>query len=160
MAHDQYKISAELIGARELEAALEQLPKATAKAVLRRALLKAGEPTEKLARDYAPVRSGRLRRSLDVKTTLKKSQQGEKYGAVQAYIGASWPTGAHAHLVEFGTAHSAPNPFMRPAWDATRHEVLETIKGELWDSILRASKRLALKAEKGTLSLKTARDIL
>lgn len=24
----------------------------------------------------------------------------------------------YAHLVEFGTAHSPPHPFMRPAWDA------------------------------------------
>lgn len=40
----------------------------------------------------------------------------------------------------------APQPFMRPAWDEKKDEVLELIRTELGDEITKAAARLAKKA--------------
>lgn len=148
------KLSGELIGADDLENALKQLPKSMAKSVLRRALIKAAEPTETLAREMAPRgATGNLKISIDAKTQLKASQKrGAKIDGVEAFIGATTPKGAHAHLVEFGTAHSAPHPFMRPAWDATKNKVLASIRSEIWKALAKSARTLARKALKGTLT--------
>ena len=36
--------------------------------------------------------------------------------------------GSFAHLVEYGTAHSSPRAFMRPAFDANTSNVIEIFK--------------------------------
>lgn len=77
------------------------------------------------------------------------------------YVGpgeASW----RAHWVEFGigphinggifagTRHPGvrPNPFVRPAWDATRAVALDMIAGEMWVQIEKAAKRQARRKAK------------
>ena len=148
------KITGELFGAKELEDALRQLPRATAKSVLRRALIKSAEPTEALARELAPRgNTGNLKISIDAKAQLKASQKsGGKIDGVEIFVGATTPKGAHAHLLEFGTVKMAPHPFMRPAWDATKNAVLATIKKEIWTSLAKSARTLARKAVRGTLS--------
>lgn len=47
---------------------------------------------------------------------------------------------------EFGTIYIAPHPFMRPAWDQHKNQMLQDIRWELWDQIERAQKRAAAKA--------------
>lgn len=80
---------------------------------------------------------------------------------VLMYVGPgerSW----RAHWVEFGisphtnagiyagTRHPGvrPNPFIRPAWDATQNVALDMIAGEMWTQIQRAAARQARRKAK------------
>lgn len=143
--------SVRIEGLKELDRALSQLPKATAKNVLRRTAIRALAPVIADAKLRVPVDEGDLRDSLKVAGKLSKRQQrknakavAEGKAAVQLYAGpAALP---HAHLVEFGTSHMPPQPFMRPAWDANKMKVLELIRLDLGNEIERAAARLARKA--------------
>lgn len=148
------RIGGDILGGKELERALAQLPKATAKSVLRRALRKAAKPTVAAAESMVPVGpTGNLKASISINTRLKVSQRGgSRSGGVEIFIGASSPPDYHAHLVEFGTVHMAAQPFMRPAWDSTQQEVLASISAEVWASLAKSARTLARKAERGTLS--------
>ena len=149
MARPAFKF--ELRGVKELNNALKQLPKSVGKSVLRSALTKAAEPVRAEAQRLAPVDSRLLVESIVVKSTLKKSQRrgSPKVGAVQMFIG---PTAPHGFLVEFGTNHSAPQPFLRPAWESRKEQVTETLEREIWAALSRAAKRLAKQAATGKLS--------
>lgn len=138
-------------GLKELDAALAQLPKATGKAVLRRTAVRALAPVIAEARQLVPVDQGALKASLKITTKLSKRQQrlnaravAEGKSSVQLYAGpAALPS---AHLIEFGTSKMAAQPFMRPAWDSKKDEVLELVKTEMADEITKAAGRLARKA--------------
>lgn len=137
-------------GLKELDDALAQLPKATGKAVLRRTAIRALAPVIAAAKGLVPVDDGDLRDSLKITTKLSKRQQrlnaravAEGKASVQLFAGpAALP---HAHLVEFGTAKMAAQPYMRPAWDSKKDEVLELVRTELADEITKAAGRLARK---------------
>lgn len=149
-----------VFGGKELEAALKQLPNATGKGVLRRAIKKASEPTVVAAEALAPRGpTGNLKASITVNTKLKKSQRTGRPEGVELFIGAETPKGQHAHLLEFGTVKMPAQPFMRPAWDATKKKVLEAIETEIWKALAKSARTLARKAERGTLS-KAARKVL
>ena len=137
-------------GLREMEAALRQLKDSTAKNVMRRVLKKAAKPVaEEMAR-RAAVRIGTLRKSVDVSTKLGKRQKGLHIKAdpndVEVFAGAG--VLPHPHMIEFGTEHSAPQPFARPAWDSTRMAALRDIAADLGKEIDKAAKRAAKKAAK------------
>ena len=155
------RVGGEVFGGKELERALKQLPKATAKNVLRRALRNAAKPTVAAAEAMVPVGpTGNLKASISINTRLKVSQRtGGRTDGVEIFIGASSPPGYHAHLIEFGTVQMAAQPFMRPAWDSTQQEVLASISDEVWKSLAKSARTLARKAERGTLS-RTARRAL
>jgi HK97 gp10 family phage protein len=125
-------------GFRELDKALAQLPKATARNVLRRTLIKAGEPIAEEARLLAPVDSGDLRESIQVSTRVKNKVGRAEFSAAlraglgkqaavsalrtarreakgeasfaEAVIGPARGKGVirYAHLVEFGGVHNRP----------------------------------------------------
>ena len=65
------------------------------------------------------------------------------------FVGPSYDLGAggrHGHLLEFGTAHSAAQPFMRPAWDQDHKALLERLKVEIWTEIKKSMARAERKA--------------
>lgn len=144
-------------GLRELDAALGELPKTTAKAVLRKVGLKALQPVADDARALAPddpeTGGNDLRSSIAVSTKLsprqarlarsavKKGEADKSF--VEVYAGAG-PL-PYAHLQEFGTVNHAAQAFMRPAWDQNKMKVLESVKDGLWGEIEKAAKRLAKK---------------
>lgn len=142
--------SVRIDGLKELDAALAELPRATGKNVLRRVGIRALAPIVADAKDRVPVDEGDLRDSLKVTTRLSKRQQrmnakavAEGKASVNLFAGAA--ALPHAHLVEFGTVNMAPQPFMRPAWDANKDRVLQLIKDELGGEIEKAAARLARK---------------
>ena len=69
--------------------------------------------------------TGNLRKSITTKPLPPK----KGYPAV-TLVGASWPLGAHGHLVEFGTVKSRANPFFRRSIDQAK----AGIKGRIGDS--------------------------
>jgi len=134
-------------GLADLERALQELPKANAKAVLHRTMKQAGEPVAKTARSLAPKEQGYLAESIDVSPKLSSRQAtiNNKQSPVEMYIGPG-PDPA-GHLQEFGSGpgHQA-QPFLRPAWDQHKSEVLDTIANLTWIEIEKTAARLAKKA--------------
>lgn len=143
------KVRVHVAGLRDLDAALNQFKPAKRRAIGRVALDNAGEITAKAARSLAPKDSGGLAESIDVSGTLSRAQKSEhtKAAEQERFIGPdSRPQG---HLREFGSDGNAPEPFMRPAWDQTKGQVLDRIGDELWVGIEKAASAAARKAAKG-----------
>lgn len=140
------KVRVNFVGGRELDEALNQFTPTKRRAIGRVALDNAGEITAKAARALVPVDTGGLRESIDVSGTLSRAQKAQhsKRAEQERFIGPdSRPQG---HLREFGSDGKAPAPFMRPAWDETKDQVLDRIGDELWVGIEKAAKAAARKA--------------
>lgn len=154
----------------DLDEALEALTKAAGKGVMRRTLKKSAEPLVELARSHVPVDKGKLAASMAASTKLDKRQRGmhrkmfrNDKAAVEMFVGPSYDLGAggrHGHLVEFGTKPhinqgqfpgtqhpgTAPQPFMRPAWDSDKMALMDRLGKEMWTEIEKAAARAARKA--------------
>jgi HK97 gp10 family phage protein len=109
-----------ITGADKLEAKLKGLGPAVAGKIGVNALTSSARPITAAIRRYAPVKTGKLKRSVT-------SQAVRANGALLSrVIGFRSPGRFYSHLVEFGTIKSAPHPFIRPALDATvRTSLLE-----------------------------------
>lgn len=160
-----------MTGARDLDRALSNLKKAAARSVARKALTSAAEPMRVAAEAAAPVRSGTLKAAVHVSgRTKKRSDAGaaafgaalragqsvadarlaaraanRNAGLVTMFMGVESAVGQGV-LQEFGTARHAPQPFMRPAWDAHKQGALRIITDELRAEIDKAVARAARKA--------------
>ena len=111
-----------------------ELPKATAKASVRRLLKKAAQPIADAGRGNAPEREGNLRESYGVGTRLTRRQRkvSKKESEVEVYVGPNDPA---AIQTEFGNEHQAAEPHLRPAWDAEKFRALEIIRTEMWAEV-------------------------
>jgi len=148
-------------GLKELNDALEELPKSLRKTPLRNTLKKATKPVYDRALDEIPVESGYLKEHMVVSPRLKASQRRKTRrfkDEVEVFVGNNAP---HAHLIEFGTkerfrksggstGQMTPNPFMTRAWDASKHDCLQIIIKELRTEIAKAAERLRRRRAKGT----------
>lgn len=136
-------------GGRELERALGELPKATARNTLNRVLMKAAENMDDIASGFAPVDTGQLQRSVVTgkRLTQSQSRQQKKDGKhfAEVHVGTEVPTGI---FQEFGTFKEPAQPFMRPSWDSTKVGALKTIQTQLGIEIEKSRARLAKKAAK------------
>lgn len=142
-------VSVKVDGFKEIKKALDTLGKVATTSVLRSALRKAGTPVVHTAMLLAPKRTGDLASSVDIRSTLTTRQKRfspKQKGEVELFIGPSHPTGAHGHLLEFGTSRMPAKPFLRPAWDTHKEGVLKTLEKEIWDAIERVRRRLARRA--------------
>lgn len=136
-------------GLKELQTALQQLPRATAKNVMRRVLLERAKPIAESASSRARVRTGTLKTSFKAGTKLSRRQKksvGSIGDTVEVYIGPA-PL-VQAITEEFGTDKVAANPMLRPAWHAGKDKVLLGLREDLWKEIKKAAERLARKAAK------------
>lgn len=134
------KVSFKVEGFKDIERVLMNLPRATAKASVRRVLKKAGQPIADAARDNAPERDGNLKESYGVGTRLTKRQRrlSKKESEVEVYVGPNDPS---AIQTEFGNQHQAAEPHLRPAWDAHKLNALQNIRDMLWDDVQRTVER-------------------
>lgn len=140
-----------LEGFKELDRALGQLPKATAKNVLRRTLKKAAQPLDDDASAAAPFLTGGLQKSVITGTRLTRSQRGGSYLRTSNYyaeihVGTALSKGI---FTEFGTFKDDAQPWFRPAWEANKTVALKIISTELKNEIEKAAKRYAKKLAKG-----------
>lgn len=108
------KITFEIKGAREMENLLKQLGPRLASRVGDRALRAAAKPIVAEAKRLVPVKTGGLRRSITAVTSRKGARKDQRI----ILIGFRPPASRRAHFTEFGTVHSSPRPFMRPALDS------------------------------------------
>ncbi len=145
------KVTVKILGLKELDKALGELPKATAKAALRRVLIEGGELIASAARRGAPVDEHYLYESIDVSTklssrqrSLHRSEGGQAFQ--EMFVGTNNAAGVQQ---EFGNERHPPQPFMRPAWDSTKDTALERITLLLWTEIEKSATRVASKAARG-----------
>jgi len=144
-------ITMKVDGFAELEAVLDDLPKATGKNVLRRGLKSAAEPMAELANSLAPVgETGDYAQSFAYSTKLSK-RQGRMHrkmfrddrAAVEGFVGTDDPAGVQQ---EFGNIHHAPQAALRPAWDQDHKAMLDRLGKDLWEQLAKALARAERKA--------------
>lgn len=142
------RVTVKVEGLRQLDAALGELPKATGRNVLRRALIKAGTPILDDARARAPVDTGWLAGSHTIGSKLSRRQRAaarkDTKSFAEVHLGPA--PSSRAIVQEFGSETQGPQPYMRPAWDAGKRGALDIFKAELGAEIDKAAKRLAAKA--------------
>lgn len=171
-------INIKVEGFAELDEALGELPKTTARNVLKRVAIRALEPMRDTAIAKAPDDPGGpaadLKKSIIISAKVKNTAGnaafaaamrggGSKADAVSAMRGArraAKGTGSFVEmhvgpkkgrnskvgsLQEFGTAHHAAQPFMRPAYDMHKGEAVGIIRADLGGEIMKAAERLAKK---------------
>jgi len=155
-------------GMRELKAALDELPKATARRVQQRVLLNRAKPIVAAAKAKVPVRAGNLRNAIRATTTRPRGYKpassrafaaagGGAAGraaakaagasAVEVFIG---PVGRlpQAGQQEWGNQYQPPQGYLRPAWDAGKQALQAGFKADLWAEIQKAAARRAKRQTK------------
>ena len=152
-----------LTGFRELERALEQLPKATGKNVLRRVAKGALEPMADMAAARAPHRTGRLSFSIAVseKRTRRVKPSTTRYinggfraspsTGIDMAMGPASGFGAaltYASFDEFGTVDTPAFAYMRSAWDSGAMNALQRVQFTLGKEIEKAARKVAVKRAK------------
>lgn len=138
-------------GLREVELALKELPKATAKNILRRIARERLETVAEYARAHVPVDDADTKNSITVSTKLTRRQRGlfksEGRDDVNVFMGpGNMP---QAHMTEFGTRKDRAQPFMRPAWDNNKASLYENIREDIWREIEKAVARRNRKLARG-----------
>lgn len=152
-------------GFREIEKALADLPRGTAKSVVRRAMKKELSPIARMANALWPGSDDDV---FQISSKVARSQKSDSQApegptVVNMFVGANKAPGVgapHAHLVEFGTgprSHKSgkyvgavsPQPMLQPAWDAQSRGVLEGLGARIWDEIAKTLARRAKKSAKG-----------
>ena len=136
-------------GLKALNASLMQMKGSLAKAVVRRALVRAAQPIADDMAQRAPRDSGYLGDHIDtgVRLSRRQSKMSRKESDVEVFAGATRVV--QATLQEFGTSDTPPQPFARPAWDAGKMQALQDVKTSLADEIEKTAKRAARKSAKG-----------
>lgn len=130
--------SIKITGAREMEKLLMELGPNVARRIGQAANKAAANVIADEARRLVPVRTGELQASITV-----QAEKGNDEREIETVIGVFKPTSGRAHLVEFGTRHSAARPFMRPALDAKAGEALSKMADMLAKGIEREALKLA-----------------
>lgn len=165
-------ITIKVEGLRELKAALDELPKATARNVQQRVLLRRAQPIVDAAKAKVPVRTGALRNAIRATTTRPRGHKAASSRAfakirgmggsvaaaragakeagsslVEVFVG---PIGRlpQAGQQEWGNRNHPPHPYLRPAWDEGKEALQAGIKADMWTEIQKAAARRAKRQAK------------
>lgn len=137
-------------GLKALNSSLMELKSSTARGVVRRTLLKAMEPMAEEARRNAPddpaTPNPDLESSIAVSTKANRARTLRT--EVNVYMGPTKEGYPQAIMQEFGTVHHPPQPYMRPAWDGGKDQLLEDVSTGLGEEIAKTAARLAKRARK------------
>lgn len=169
-------------GLKELEKALQELPRATGGNVLKRAILIPAQAFADAASAAAPKDTGLLKQEIKPSKpriisagkaafAAAMSSGASRVEAGQAARDANRAAGgAGRHAVvevgptkrafygrfqEFGTAHHKAQPFMRPTWDRMGNILIDMVATTLKEEIEKARARLAKKAERDAAKIKS-----
>lgn len=159
MARSTFRIQ----GFKELERALVELPKATAKNVLWRTAEGAMKRLEDREKSLAPIdpqdRDGDGRHLNEtIKTERVKATRARGSVKFNSRNGVEVRTGpapqgkrarANAGWQEFGTTKMSANSYIRPAIDAESGNIIDDVRSGLTNQIDKARARIARKAAKG-----------
>lgn len=142
------KITVKVDGLADLDKALGQLKATTAKGVLRRVGRAALAPFDEAWRANAPTLTGALADSGSVGSKLTRSQRKEHERKSFVEIFAGPGPNPQAVQQEFGNSEHPPQPFVRPAWEATKDQILQGVKTGLGEEIEKTVARAAKRAAK------------
>lgn len=106
---------------RSLEEALEAVDQLVASRVRGDGCAAMARVAAKAARQYVPVKTGALKRSIRVRRTTDRSR-GVKLRNAAANLFAGGKGARHAHLIELGTVRAAAIPYLAPAITKTGTE--------------------------------------
>ena len=143
MATSKQKFKIE--GLKELDVALQELPKATQRNVLLRVLKIEGQPITDTAKSLAPDDPRTGGRDLHSSIVMRATKARKREQSAEVEIGPTTKV-FYGMFHEFGTRNMPAHPFMRPAFDGQVYSVLNGIKDQLRLEIEKARKRLANKA--------------
>lgn len=122
---------------------LDQLPDKSVLKVRGQAVRAGARVTLSAMKRLVPVDKGDLKRSLTVAASKGKIKEQTNAPVV---VVAKHPDGAHAHLVEFGTARGqAPQPFMRPAISSSAEGAITKMGQIAGKAIEREAAKLGVK---------------
>lgn len=122
------KFGFQLEGASEFAKLLEALPGRASKQVQREILEHAAEPMRKDMADTVAYEPGKP----DIRDHMATATaRGEDANETAVAVGPT-KEGFYGSFLELGTAHMAPQPFARPAFDRNVDGSLEIIGDEIW----------------------------
>ena len=127
-----------VLGAKELERVLKQLPDVVAKKVTVNGLKAGGRVLVKGIKARAPRRTGELAASPVVSSSSKATR-----GETLAVVGFRKPVSRRVHLTEFGTENSPAQPFIRPALDEDGPAAIRQIGENMGRGVEREARKLA-----------------
>lgn len=96
------------------------------------ALRNAAEPVLEDAKANAPVKTGKLKEGLGISSV--KAKAGMKY----ILVGIDKSDNSkifYGKFIEFGTSKMSPRPFMGPAYEKNKREIIEEIKSTLREGL-------------------------
>ena len=125
-------ISIKVHGLDVLEKRLKELDRRTTGNVLRVGLREGMNILKEEAKLRVPVRTGKLKKGIQVTVTLKKK------GDCYAKLGFKRAV-AYGVPVELGTSHSAAKPFLRPAMDIKHPQAVTAFANRLKTEIDKAA---------------------
>lgn len=120
---------------------LQEFPGRVSKNVVRRAIYAGAVVVRDNARSRVAVDTGALKASVVAQagSSKNKNQLVASIGIRKKLYQKGKRKGKYArryaHLVEFGTAHSAAQPFMRPALDSNSEKILQVVAAKLREGI-------------------------
>lgn len=120
------QVTVKMEGAAEIERALRELGPQIANRLGVRALRKAARVFIKEMRRLVPRRTRALSKSI-----VAVRGRDEPGGRKVFRIAFKRPASRYAHLVEFGTRHSAAKPFIRPAMDSQAQAAVDAMAFDL-----------------------------
>jgi len=115
------EVKVEIIGIERLTSRIEKAVNSLDERIME-GLEIVGENIVADAKAFAPVKTGRLRDSIGKKIVNRE---------LEVYAEAEY-----AAYVEFGTSRMRPQPFLRPAFEINRHNLIGVLKGELRKAFL------------------------
>ncbi|AEC22288.1 hypothetical protein PT7_P052 (plasmid) [Pusillimonas sp. T7-7] len=135
------KTSMQMTGLRELGAAMKELDSRVQKRIARSATAAGARVIANEAKKLVPVDTGNLKKNIRT-ANLKPNQPGLQETVVGVRVkGKKDDSAYYFRFLEFGTAHMAPRPFLRPAFETKKQEAAGKIKEQL-------AKRLEAEAQK------------
>lgn len=160
-------VGLEVSGIREIQMMLKELPRAVRKKVLMDVFRKASKPLIREAKARTPVSNKKEFATLHRHYTKGKGfhafKRRHRPGQLKRSIGAIpgrskeavlWVgprtsrrysttanDGWYGHFIEFGTVNMAPQPFMRPAYETTKGQMISIIDDFVGDEIVKLMKK-------------------
>ena len=126
-----------LTGDKAIERRLKKLPANIQRNMARRSMRKALNNLKKEAKETAPVRTGRLKKSITTRVSMKRSGffEGKLYSRSKGKLGAP-----HSNLVEWGGKNNKPSRFMTRVFERNKENVVDEFRKVLKEEILKAGK--------------------
>ena len=124
-----------LTGDKALERRLKKLPANIQRNMAKRSMRKALANVRKEAKASAPVRTGRLKKSIATRISIRRNGDltGRVYSRSRGKLGAP-----HANLVEWGGPNNSPSRFMTRVFEKNKDRVVFEFRKVLREEINKA----------------------